>query len=163
MRRMYSKEQLQKLIDEVSRLIAIEELDKVVPVPSLAKAGYYMAVNSAGTGYELVPSPESTHLYYHGIELIDYVKKNVAEITILNNSSTSINTLDKLRAWAEAIEGLVIIGAKGCIKISDVVYHLYAIIKSDEGGNHIYKFGYLDSSGFVVSDPVDLDDSPARH
>ena len=53
MRRMYSKEQLQKLIDEVSRLIAIEELDKVVPVPSLAKAGYLMQVNAAGTGYQL--------------------------------------------------------------------------------------------------------------
>ena len=53
MRRMYSKEQLQKLIDEVSRLIAIEELDKVVPAPSLAAAGYVMTVNAAGTGYEL--------------------------------------------------------------------------------------------------------------
>lgn len=53
MRRMYSKEQLQKLIDEVSRLIAVEELDKVVPVPSLADAGKVMIVNEAGTGYEL--------------------------------------------------------------------------------------------------------------
>lgn len=53
MRRMYSKEQLQRLIDEVSRLIAIEELDKVVPVPSLDKAGYLMQVNATGTGYQL--------------------------------------------------------------------------------------------------------------
>ena len=53
MRRMYSKEQLQKLIDEVSRLIAIEELDKVVPLPAIEKAGYVMTVNAAGTGYEL--------------------------------------------------------------------------------------------------------------
>ncbi|MBO7715499.1 MAG: hypothetical protein J6S85_18195 [Methanobrevibacter sp.] len=53
MRRMYSKEQLQKLIDEVSRLIAIEELDKVVPVPSLADAGKVMIVNAQGTGYQL--------------------------------------------------------------------------------------------------------------
>ena len=50
---MYSKEQLNKLIDEVSRLIAIEELDKVVPTPALASAGYVMCVNAAGTGYEL--------------------------------------------------------------------------------------------------------------
>ena len=56
MRRMYSKEQLQKLIDEVSRLIAIEELDKVVPVPDITKAGYVMVVNAAGTGYQLVSS-----------------------------------------------------------------------------------------------------------
>lgn len=53
MRRMYSKEQLQKLIDEVSRLIAIEELDKVVPVPTLADAGKVMIVNAQGTGYQL--------------------------------------------------------------------------------------------------------------
>lgn len=53
MRRMYSKEQLQKLIDEVSRLIAVEELDKVVPVPSLADAGKVIRVNSDGTGYVL--------------------------------------------------------------------------------------------------------------
>ena len=66
---MYSKEQLQKLIDEVSRLIAIEELDKVVPTPSLAKAGYFMRVNAAGTGYELVQTSDST-LYYHPISII---------------------------------------------------------------------------------------------
>lgn len=53
MRRMYSKEQLNKLIEEVSKLIAIEELDKVVPLPALEKAGYVMTVNAAGTGYEL--------------------------------------------------------------------------------------------------------------
>lgn len=53
MRRMYSKEQLQKLIDEVSRLIAIEELDKVVPVPATADANKFIQVNATGTGYQL--------------------------------------------------------------------------------------------------------------
>ena len=96
MRRMYSKEQLQKLIDEGSRLIAIEELDKVVPVPSVAKAGYYMAVNSAGTGYELVPSPDSTHLYCHPCTILTEItsgeyagRKYYLTCLIFNNSATA--------------------------------------------------------------------------
>ena len=104
MRRMYSKEQLQKLIDEVSRLIAIEELDKVVPVPSVAKAGYYMAVNSAGTGYELVPSPDSTHLFWHTVRFTrGSINPEAAEynysrlkgyMIILTNSATAITLSD---------------------------------------------------------------------
>lgn len=71
MRRMYSKEQLQKLIDEVSRLIAIEELDKVVPVPSVATAGYIMQVNEAGTGYELKPLSDLDLITMEGIKDAD--------------------------------------------------------------------------------------------
>ena len=67
MRRMYSKEQLQKLIDEVSRLIAIEELDKVVPVPSAADNGKIIQVNATGTGYQLAPIGDLTKAYIENI------------------------------------------------------------------------------------------------
>lgn len=108
MRRMYSKEQLQKLIDEVSRLIAIEELDKVVPVPSLAKAGYYMAVNSAGTGYELVASPEQSHLYFHPIVIVKSSGETQYAITmtIINNVSTPY-TLDTIEDFLDELYTLV--------------------------------------------------------
>ena len=67
MRRMYSKEQLQKLIDEVSRLIAIEELDKVVPVPSAADNGKLIQVNATGTGYQLAAIGDLTKAYINNI------------------------------------------------------------------------------------------------
>lgn len=67
MRRMYSKEQLQKLIDEVSRLIAIEELDKVVPVPSAADNGKLIQVNATGTGYQLAAIGDLTKAYIENI------------------------------------------------------------------------------------------------
>lgn len=155
MRRMYSKEQLQKLIDEVSRLIAIEELDKVVPVPSVAKAGYYMAVNSAGTGYVLVPSPDSTHLYWHGINM--YANDGTtANFHILNNSSTLIDTLAKVKAWAEAITGDVIIACIGCIKVSDTFRTLMYIVKNS---NNTYDLYYMsDTQGSKRIQNINLED-----
>lgn len=47
MRRMYDEKEIVG--------IASEEIDKVVPTPSLEGAGNVIAVNAAGTGYELVP------------------------------------------------------------------------------------------------------------
>ena len=109
MRRMYSKEQLQKLIDEVSRLIAIEELDKVVPVPSLEKAGYYMQVNAAGNGYQLVQVP-STPLYCHPVTIYDVSnedtsKRFFATCLIFNNSATAFTKASFFAFVKELIRG----------------------------------------------------------
>ena len=146
MRRMYSKEQLNKLIEEVSKLIAIEELDKVVPVPSLAKAGYYMAVNAAGTGYELVASPDQTHLYYHGLDLSltgATSDKNSAQLAIINNSATAIDTIEKFQTWYNSIEGAVLINANGCIKVGGSYKQLICFYKVSSTRLDIY---YVDSS-----------------
>ena len=75
---MYSKEQLQKLIDEVSRLIAVEELDKVVPVPTLADAGKVMIVNATGTGYEL--QGDTGKLYMHEFSITGTNESNPIQI-----------------------------------------------------------------------------------
>lgn len=100
MRRMYSKEQLQKLIDEVSRLIAIEELDKVVPVPSLADAGKVMVVNAAGTGYELKTETTKT-LYFHPISISNEALRPefVCSIIVINDSAEPIDTWAKLTSF----------------------------------------------------------------
>lgn len=98
-------------------------------------------------------------IYYHGVELISYTAKNVAEIAILNNSPDPINSIAKFKAWAESIpQDLVIVKVDGCVKLSDTVYHLYAILKVKTGDTIQYKFAYLDTDGYDVTAAVDLDD-----
>lgn len=159
MRRMYSKEQLQKLIDEVSRLIAIEELDKVVPVPSLAKAGYIMQVNSTGTGYQLKNIDElQVPLYWHGLQMgLENSALQFWTCTIINNSSEKINTLAKFIAWAEAITGQVDVPVNGVITIDNVTYPIILVRKLSNGTWAIV-YNKMNNQGFQYIGNVDLSD-----
>lgn len=118
MRRMYSKEQLQKLIDEVSRLVAIEELDKVVPAPKLADAGKYIVVNQTGTGYELTTinpiSVDGTTIRPTNC----YATNEITANSIIENMSGYSWTKGNPSHWTEIFVGVV----KNGNKITFVVF-----------------------------------------
>ena len=143
MRRMFSLKQLEDIVSEF-----LGESPKVVN--TLKTTMNYLVDNNQINNVKPI--------YYHGIELIDYVKGNVAELSILNNDATAINSVEKFKAWRENIpEPLVIVKADGCVKINETVYHLYAIICSIESEQYVYKFGYLTNAGYSVL-TVDLTD-----
>ena len=148
MRRMYSKEQLQKLIDEVSRLIAIEELDKVVPVPALADAGKVITVNATGTGYEL-KSADTKDLYFHPLTIYNdspyseiggktYKLQMSAEI--LSDSGTALNSGTKLKNFIVGkFTRLNVAGSIVNTTDEKCIIVIQLLFTAD--GNHIYVIG----------------------
>ena len=152
MRRMYSKEQLQKLIDEVSRLIAIEELDKVVPVPSLATAGYIMQVNSAGTGYQLKNIDElQTPLYYHPIYILEYQDNSFMLSCVIINQSPTAFTWESFCNLVESgdfrlapVSGTIVCGDSTILDLHSLAF----------GENVVYAYGRNVSTNAVVNAKV---------
>ena len=146
MRRMYSKEQLNKLIEEVSKLIAIEELDKVVPVPSVEKAGYFMRVNNAGTGYELVQTSDSS-LYYHPIYFYFYNEGTLAVLTciILDNVSTAYTTSTLMPKLKALMDLGALINVNGCARANASANYATAVDIVKKEGHYIIE-GFDSSS-----------------
>ena len=152
MRRMYSKEQLNKLIEEVSKLIAIEELDKVVPVPDISKAGYAMIVNSAGTGYQLENIEDlQKPIYCHPLEIFE---SNVCVLTALvfNNSNEVIDSWTKLKAAIHSFGGanynrLLVSG--GFVK-NNVAYIASEIVEYVASGK--FYINAVSTSGAIITD-----------
>ena len=95
-------------------------------------------------------------IYYHGLDIVDGTKGNVAQAHILSNSSEAIDSLTKLKAWAEAITGQVFIQCNGCIKVGSVWQQLYLILKT---ANNEYRLYYVDNaSGYTSVNNVNLND-----
>lgn len=139
MRRMFDEKELVK--------ISVDEIDKVVPTPSLAQAGYYMQVNEAGTGYQLA-SPD--HLYCHPIYVIF---KNAAQrvvMLIFDKNSQSYDTIAKLITALDLfVTGATRILLSGAFTDSDsnVVIASYMY----KSGNTYRLVGYRANDGVEVS------------
>lgn len=116
------------------------------------------------TGDATLPSingeenPSVKPIYWHGLNVFkqDGGKVSSIQFHILNNDDTPINTIDKIKTWAESISGQVLIACNGSIPVSNVYKQCVAIIKSATNEYSIY---YIDDTNGVVSIPnIDLAD-----
>ena len=130
MRRMFSLEQLKGIAD--SRVQALVE---------------------GGTLENAKP------IYYHGVDLYDDTLKQSIQLHILNNSSEPINSVAKIKAWAESITGQVNIQCSGIVYVSDAYQVPFIIIKFD---NNTYQYAYGTNSGVKLATPTDFNDETYR-
>ena len=115
MRRMYSKEQLQKLIDEVSKLVAIEEIDKVIPETSLSDSGKVLRVKADGSGYELVSISSATPLYCHPITVVltpygEETKKAKIDCLIFNTRAAAYESFAEMLQEMSSVSRILATG-----------------------------------------------------
>ena len=143
MRRMFSEKQIKEIIDETA-------------VSSIAGKDIAPAsITTEKINGETNPSVKP--IYYHGLDLYDSTNNHSAQIHILNNSNEPIDTIAKLKAWAESITGDVFIQCGGCIKVLSKWRELYLIIKS--GSTNKYTLCYVDpESGVASFSNVNLED-----
>ena len=88
-------------------------------------------------------------IWYHGLDIYDGTKRNTIQCHILKNDDNAIDTLAKLKAWAESITGQVFIQASGCVDIGGTWYPVYLLVKNEANQ---YIICYVDStSGFLTS------------
>ena len=175
MRRMYSEQELSKIIKEVvDAEVASGEFDETIadyvdaylvehPVDITALEGQTInpaRIDVANINGETNPSVKP--IYFHGIEMYSDTNLVTATITILNNSDTPIDTFAKLKTWAETIAnsyGVVRIPAIGDIKVEGSWYSLcFFRCRSDGEGGFIWDIYYQSSSGRVPLLNIDLED-----
>ena len=94
------------------------------------------------------------HLWYHGLNIYKGTESSVQAV-ILNNSDTLINSVNKLKQWAEAIDGKVVININGAITISGTIYSTIAIVKKVDNKYQIF---YQGASAVEFIDNINLSD-----
>lgn len=129
-----------------------------LPLPATAgQGGKVLGVNADGTAYELKTIEGATPIYYHGINLYDFnnPSQHTLQFHILNNTNTLINSVDKIKAWANSITGEVIIGCNGAFFNNGVGGVAHALVKVDSTSWDIY---YVDSTGSHAVSGIDIAD-----
>ena len=112
---------------------------------------------SYGSSYTLGSDDDALakSIYWHGLDLYNGSKSNLAKAHILNNSDEAIDSATKLVAWFNSIEGRVDLDCIGTVDISGVHYQLISIVKNAQGAFFIY---YADSNGYHSVNNIDLTD-----
>lgn len=129
-----------------------------LPLPATAsQGGKVLAVNSAGTGYELKPVEGVSQIWFHGIELYKVSSKSMFDLHILNNTSELINTVAKFITWLNSINDYVEVPGNGVVKIDDTWYRLIAIKKYNTTPE-TYAFLYDTGSGYAEMQITGIDD-----
>ena len=128
MRRMYSQKEIEQLaLTKAQELIESGAIENAKPI-------YWHGINMFGGG-------EGT--------------PNSIQFHILNNTNTKINSIDKVKAWAQSISGAVVISCNGAIQIEGVGYVVHAITKSAGNAYNIY---YVGATGSQFISNVNISD-----
>lgn len=116
----------------------------------LTKGGKTITVESDG---DITESGDiQNQLYYHGLDLYKS-GENSTQVVVINNNDTPIDTIDKLKAWANSIDGRVLMPTNGCIVLEGVAYSIIAILKS---ATDTFNIIYQDTTGYASLSNVDL-------
>ena len=113
---------------------------------------YLDKINVSGTNYDL-----GKPIYYHGIRAYHTTKKNYVSLVVLNTSSTLIDSVAKLKQWAENITGDVYIQVNGQIDVDDDSSFKQAILLIKPSNNQWF-LAYFDSTGYDYKYNIDLAD-----
>lgn len=92
-------------------------------------------------------------IYWHGIDL--FSNDNSFQFHILNNDNTPIDTIAKVKAWAESIEGQVNMTGNGTIVIEGVAHTMTVLVK--QSNNH-YSIVYVGASGYGILNDINIED-----
>ena len=91
---------------------------------------------------ELAKTEDIKPLYYHGINMYrGSAPLNAFIFNIINNSPTPINSIQKVKDWANSIDDGVLMNGTGVIVINGTAYTIYAIDKSATDKFRIYYAG----------------------
>ena len=165
MRRMYSEQELTKVIKNVvGGMITDGDFDEVInnsiqaymdAHPSLVLTSLETASLTA-TSINGENNPSVKPIYYHGIEMFrDSPEHASITLTILNNSDTAIDTITKVKNWALGLPGKVLISTNGNLYYNSTYYELYGILKKEN--NNFDLFCLDDSHAKVRIYDVDFD------
>ena len=97
-------------------------------------------------------------IYWHGVNMFKVASSKTTSVQfhVLSNNDTPLNTIAKIKAWAESISGTVLIACNGTIPVNDTFYPCIAINKNSDRTYDIY---YIDSTDGAVSiNNIELND-----
>lgn len=146
----YYKLGMSKIVVTISTRGYVISTDNVISIYSKSQLDTLLSAKAdlaspVFTGDVTIPSlngqsnPAVKPIYYHGIEMFqDSPHPSSITLTILNNSNTSIDTVAKVKSWAQGLSGNVLIATNGNVWYDGSYYELYGILKKANGNFDLF-------------------------